>query len=113
MQYASEGSAGYLAGVLLRRLLNDPDLRGVTHVIIDEVHERSVDSDLLLLLLKDLLARRTRGQLEAAGKLRVVLMSATADADLFASYFADALGAKVRIRFTFSADSSFKGGGMR
>ena len=56
----------------------------MTHVIVDEVHERSVDSDLLLLLLRDALARH-RG-------LRVVLMSATADPGLFADYFAPALG---------------------
>ena len=37
-----------LAGILLRRLLSDQDLQGMTHVIVDEVHERSVDSDLLL-----------------------------------------------------------------
>ena len=65
-------------------MVSDPDLRGTTHVIVDEVHERSVDSDMLLLLLRDLLASAR------APGLRVVLMSATADADLFARYFASA-----------------------
>ena len=74
------------AGILLRRMVGDPALEGTTHVIVDEVHERSVDSDMLLLLLRDLLASR------AAPGLRVVLMSATADADLFARYFASASG---------------------
>lgn len=69
------------AGILLRRLLSDQDLLGVTHVIVDEVHERSVDSDLLLFLLRELLTRRR----ESAPK--VILMSATAEAHLFASYF--------------------------
>ena len=73
------------AGVLLRRLLSDPGLQGTTHVVVDEVHERSVDSDLLLLLLRDLLASG------ANGKLRVVLMSATAEAGLFQRYFGEAL----------------------
>ena len=73
------------AGVLLRRLLSDPGLQGTTHVVVDEVHERSVDSDLLLLLLRDLLASG------ANGKLRVVLMSATAEAGLFQQYFDQAL----------------------
>jgi len=67
-------------GILLRRLMSDPALRGVTHVVLDEVHERSVESDLLLLLLRRLLNKRS--------DLRVVLMSATADADFFAAYFA-------------------------
>lgn len=67
-------------GVLLRRLLGDPRLEDVSHVVLDEVHERSVESDLLLLLLRQLLARRPT--------LRIILMSATADSALFADYFA-------------------------
>jgi ATP-dependent RNA helicase DHX57 len=72
--------------VLLRRLLGDPALGGTTYVVVDEVHERSVDSDLLLLLLRDLLASG------GAPRLRLVLMSATADAEAFARYFDSALG---------------------
>lgn len=78
----------YTAGVLRRRLQAEPDLPGVSHVVVDEVHERSVDTDLLLLLLCDLLAR------DAAGRLRVLLMSATADVGLFARYF----GARLQAR---------------
>ncbi|KAJ2367536.1 helicase [Coemansia sp. RSA 2610] len=66
-------------GVLLRMLREDPKLASVTHVVCDEVHERSVDSDLLLALLRECLARNP--------SLRVVLMSATAQSDVFAGYF--------------------------
>ena len=45
-------------GVLLRRLAEDPLLAGVSHVVVDEVHERSLDSDFLLVLLRDVLPHR-------------------------------------------------------
>lgn len=45
-------------GVVLRRLgSGDPDLEGVSHVVVDEAHERGVDTDLLICLLRDLLQR--------------------------------------------------------
>ncbi|KAG8005681.1 DExH-box ATP-dependent RNA helicase DExH1 [Nibea albiflora] len=66
-------------GVLLRRLEGDPDLTGVTHVIVDEVHERTEESDFLLLVLKDLLVQRP--------DLKIILMSATLNANLFSEYF--------------------------
>ncbi|KAH6594498.1 hypothetical protein BASA61_003990 [Batrachochytrium salamandrivorans] len=66
-------------GILLRMLLGDSNLVGVSHVIIDEVHERSVESDFLLILLRDLLFTRD--------SLKVILMSATINADTFSSYF--------------------------
>ena len=45
-------------GIMLRRLQSDPALAGVTHVVVDEVHERSLDSDFLLILLRRLLNKR-------------------------------------------------------
>ena len=62
------------AGLLLRRLQHDPELSGVDAVILDEVHERSLDSDLLLALLADARAALREN-------LTVVAMSATLDAD--------------------------------
>lgn len=59
-------------GVLLRRLLADPGLDGVGAVILDEVHERSLDSDLLLGMLAEVRELRE--------DLLVVAMSATLDA---------------------------------
>jgi ATP-dependent RNA helicase DHX57 len=43
-------------GVLLRRLASDTGLVGTTHVVLDEVHERSIESDLLLMLLRRAMA---------------------------------------------------------
>jgi ATP-dependent RNA helicase DHX36 len=61
---------------------NDEDevpLSGITHLIIDEIHERDRFADFLLILIKDLLPQRP--------DLRVILMSATLHVDLFAGYF--------------------------
>ncbi|KAI0308348.1 P-loop containing nucleoside triphosphate hydrolase protein [Multifurca ochricompacta] len=69
-------------GVLLRRLSNGDDFSSVTHVVVDEVHERSVDGDFLLLELKELLQRNST--------LKVVLMSATINHETFVRYFFDA-----------------------
>ncbi|XP_058184663.1 DExH-box ATP-dependent RNA helicase DExH5, mitochondrial-like isoform X3 [Rhododendron vialii] len=69
-------------GILLRRLLADRNLKGVTYVIVDEIHERGMNEDFLLIVLKDLLPRRP--------ELRLILMSATLDAELFSSYFGGA-----------------------
>ncbi|KAK7140601.1 hypothetical protein R3I94_013020 [Phoxinus phoxinus] len=66
-------------GVLLRRLEGDSELRGITHVIVDEVHERTEESDFLLLVLKDLIVKRT--------DLKIIMMSATLNAELFSQYF--------------------------
>ncbi|GET86248.1 RNA helicase, putative [Leishmania tarentolae] len=66
-------------GIVLRRLQTDKYLGRVSHVVVDEIHERGVDTDFLLILLRDLVRRRQ--------DLKVVLMSATMDSDLFARYF--------------------------
>jgi len=66
-------------GVLLRQLQSDGALDCVTHILVDEVHERHLDSDILLGILKQCLLTTPH--------LRVVLMSATMDADRFAAYW--------------------------
>ncbi|XP_030623769.1 ATP-dependent RNA helicase DHX29 [Chanos chanos] len=66
-------------GVLLRKLQQDRLLNSLTHIIVDEVHERSVQSDFLLTILKDVVQKRS--------DLHLVLMSATVDCDKFAKYF--------------------------
>ncbi|KAF4401183.1 hypothetical protein G4B88_014024 [Cannabis sativa] len=67
------------SGILLRRLLSDRNLNGITHVFVDEIHERGMNEDFLLIVLKDLLPRRR--------DLRLVLMSATLNADLFSNFY--------------------------
>ncbi len=74
-----------------------PSFQGTTHVVLDEVHERSIEIDLLLLLLRDVLARRRQKAAAATGQhqlqpLKLVLMSATADAQLFAEYMTPGAG---------------------
>lgn len=69
-------------GIVMRMLESSNDLSEVTHIVLDEVHERSIDSDFLLIVLKRLLDKRK--------DLKVVLMSATVDADLFSSYLGGA-----------------------
>ncbi|KAJ1649883.1 hypothetical protein IWQ61_009165 [Dispira simplex] len=66
-------------GILLRRLETDPNLTGVSHVILDEIQERTLDLDFLMLILKRLVRRRP--------DFRLVLMSATVDEMLFQTYF--------------------------
>lgn len=69
----------FTTGMLLRKMQQNPDLKGVTHLIVDEVHERDCTTDFLLILIKRLLMRRR--------DLRVIFMSASMDASLFARYF--------------------------
>lgn len=70
--------------LLTRRFLDDPSLSGVSCVVLDEFHERSLHTDLGLALLREL-QRTTRPD------LRIVVMSATLDAEKVASF----LGAPV------------------
>jgi ATP-dependent RNA helicase DHX57 len=66
-------------GILLRQLTGSATLDEISHVVIDEVHERTVEIDFLLLVLRHLLRRRP--------SLKLILMSATAQTETFARYF--------------------------
>ena len=65
-------------GIVMRMLEGSTNLKDITHIVLDEVHERTIDSDFLLIVLKKLLLRRP--------DLKVVLMSATVDAERFSKY---------------------------
>ncbi|CAB0038307.1 unnamed protein product [Trichogramma brassicae] len=65
-------------GVLLKKLQSNLGLKGCSHIIVDEAHERSVDTDLLLVLL--------RRAMKENPELKVVVMSATINANLFQDF---------------------------
>ncbi|KAH7860615.1 hypothetical protein Vadar_015579 [Vaccinium darrowii] len=64
---------------LLQHYMTDKNLSGISCIIVDEAHERSLNTDLLLTLIKNLLHHRH--------DLRLIIMSATADAKQLAEYF--------------------------
>lgn len=74
------------SGVLLRMIQMGAAelLETVTHIVVDEVHERSLDSDFLLILLKRILAKNK--------KVKLILMSATVDPKQFIEYFDGKVG---------------------
>ncbi|KAF2773939.1 P-loop containing nucleoside triphosphate hydrolase protein [Teratosphaeria nubilosa] len=69
-------------GMLLQEMLRDATLNGYSCIIVDEVHERSVNVDLILGFLKQLLSGGTRKK-----PLKVVVMSATADVASLSRFF--------------------------
>lgn len=75
-------------GMLLQELLRDPNLRQYSAVIIDEIHERSVDVDLLSGFIKQVLGGDKRGR--GGVPLKVVIMSATANVDGIHRFFSGA-----------------------
>ena len=83
-------------GMLVRELMGDPELERYSIVIIDEAHERTLRTDVLLARLKGILKKRNASPTDGKGKgkerapknpLKVVIMSATLDADKFSSFF--------------------------
>jgi pre-mRNA-splicing factor ATP-dependent RNA helicase DHX16 len=69
-------------GMLLREFLTEPDLGGYSCLIIDEAHERSLHTDILFGLVKDISRFRP--------DLKLLISSATMDANKFSKYFDDA-----------------------
>lgn len=69
-------------GMLLREAMNDNTLSKYSVLVLDEAHERTISTDVLMGLLKEILAERE--------DLKLVVMSATLDAGKFQSYFNDA-----------------------
>ncbi|CCG84337.1 protein of unknown function [Taphrina deformans PYCC 5710] len=81
------GSVNYCTtGILLRQLQDSQEatLDGISHIIIDEVHERDIQIDFLLVVLRQIMADRKANGLKP---FKVILMSATIDTNLFCKYF--------------------------
>lgn len=77
-------------GMLLQEMLRDPVMSQYSAVVVDEVHERSVNVDLILGFLRNLLAGVESGSdTKRKHPLKVVVMSATADVDSLVKFFHD------------------------
>lgn len=72
-------------GVLREKLVRERNMMAYTHVIIDEIHERDLDTDFLMLIVRKLLRSNSR-------TVKVILMSATIEPSHFAKYFSLPLG---------------------
>ncbi|KAL4119170.1 hypothetical protein QTP88_012015 [Uroleucon formosanum] len=67
------------SGILLQKLQADPGLKEFSHVIIDEAHEQDINTEILLML--------TKNALQLNNKLKLIIMSATLNAEHFQNYY--------------------------
>ena len=71
-------------GMVLQKLQTNPELSNVSHIILDEVHERDLHTDVLLGILKNILKTRSK-----TNPLKVIAMSASLDIGMFQKYLND------------------------
>jgi HrpA-like RNA helicase len=88
-------------GMLVRELLTDPLLSCYSVVIVDEAHERTLRTDILIANLKIIQKTRNTAKGKAStphlSPLKVVIMSATLDAEIFSTFFSKSVRWPVRI----------------
>lgn len=82
-------------GVLLRETLNDRDLDKYSCLIMDEAHERTLNTDVLFGVLKDVVARRRDFKVQVINGLldpfnQLIVTSATLDSEKFSEFFGTA-----------------------
>uniref|UniRef100_A0AAQ5XQY0 RNA helicase n=1 Tax=Amphiprion ocellaris TaxID=80972 RepID=A0AAQ5XQY0_AMPOC len=76
-------------GCLLREILADPGLSQYSVVILDEVHERSLNTDILLGLIKKMFSNPANAPKSRSIPLKVVVMSATLETDKLSAFFSN------------------------
>ncbi|RHZ61535.1 putative ATP-dependent RNA helicase (Hrh1) [Aspergillus thermomutatus] len=79
-------------GMLLQEMLHDPSLTKYSAIVVDEVHERGVNVDLVLGFLRNLVSGKKEGR--GGVPLKVVVMSATADMESLMDFFKEGLQAQ-------------------
>lgn len=83
-------------GSLISLIKSNPTLDGIDIVIIDEAHERKIQIDILLLLLKIAITKRK----EKNSELKLIIMSATINANIFLNYFKELQIDKIELEGT-------------
>ena len=81
-------------GMIVREFMSDPTLSKYSVVIVDEAHERTLRTDLLIANLKSIQKQRNpphdlkgKGSADGFNPLRIIIMSATLDAEKFSNFF--------------------------
>lgn len=83
-------------GMIVRELMSDPLLSNYSVIIVDEAHERTLRTDLLIANLKKIQKQRNpptdttgkgKGNADASNPLKIIIMSATLDAEKFSKFY--------------------------